>query len=115
MKSFGQIIRELRKAKELSLRELAKTIGVSAPFLSDVELGRRFPSEKVLSSLAQALNMPLEELRKHDPRFPVEELKRLALSNPLYSVAFRLVIDEHINPQDLISFIEKKTKRLKKP
>ena len=43
---LGQRIRELRGKKDLSLRELAKKLDVSAAFLSDIELGRRYPSEK---------------------------------------------------------------------
>ncbi|MGH9962328.1 MAG: helix-turn-helix domain-containing protein, partial [Pyrinomonadaceae bacterium] len=63
MKTLGQRIRELRDAKELSLRELAKKLEISAPFLSDIELGRRYPSDEVLASLARKLGVGLEGLR----------------------------------------------------
>src|SRR5262249_4666678 len=62
--SLGQRLRELRDKADLSVRELAKRIGVSSPFLSDIELGRRFPSEEVLGKLAAALNVSLEELKQ---------------------------------------------------
>ena len=114
MKTLGQRIRELRELKDLSLRELAKEIGVSAAFLSDVELGRRYPSEKVLSSIAQSLDTTLEDMRQYDTRPPVEDLKRLAFSDPLYGVAFRKVIDENISAQDLIDFAEKQSQLKKK-
>jgi transcriptional regulator with XRE-family HTH domain len=114
MKTFGQRIRELREQKDLSLRELAKKIGVSAAFLSDVELGRRYPSEKVLIGVAQHLDTTQEDLRKYDTRPPVEELKRLAEAEPLYGVAFRKMIDKKISPQDLIDFAEQISKRKKK-
>ena len=48
--TLGQKIHELRDKADLSLRELALKISVSAPFLSDIELGRRFPSEEVLQT-----------------------------------------------------------------
>ena len=114
MKTFGQRIRELREQKDLSLRELAKKIGVSAAFLSDVELGRRYPSEKVLIGVAQHLDTTQEDLRKYDTRPPVAELKRLAEAEPLYGVAFRKMIDKKISPQDLIDFAEQSSKRKKK-
>lgn len=38
---FGQVLRRLRESRNMSLREAAKVLGVSAPYLSDVELGRR--------------------------------------------------------------------------
>lgn len=39
--SIGKAFRQLRKDRGISLRGMAKAIGVSAPFLSDVELGQR--------------------------------------------------------------------------
>ena len=63
MMTIGERIRQLREEKDLSLRELAKTIGVSAAFLSDVELGRRYPSDKHLSAITRALGSTLEDLR----------------------------------------------------
>lgn len=114
MQTFGQRIRELREKKDLSLRELAKKIGISAAFLSDVELGRRYPSEKVLIGVAQYLDTTIEDLREFDTRPPVEGLKRLTVSDPLYGVAFRKVIDKNISAQDLINFADKKSQRKKK-
>jgi transcriptional regulator with XRE-family HTH domain len=114
MKTLGQRIRELREEKDLSLRELAKKIQVTPAFLSDIELGRRNPSEKNLQNIARVLDTPLEELRSYDTRFPVEDLKRLANLDPRYGFAFRKLIDKKIKPQDLLSFVEKKSER-KKP
>jgi len=60
--SLGQRLHELRDRVDLSLRESAKKVGISSPFLSDIELGRRFPSEEILAKLASALNVSLEDL-----------------------------------------------------
>jgi transcriptional regulator with XRE-family HTH domain len=38
---LGQAIREAREKKGISLRELARRLDVSAPYISDVEHGRR--------------------------------------------------------------------------
>lgn len=40
-KTFGEMLTTLREQRDVTLRELARGIGVSAPFLSDVEKGRR--------------------------------------------------------------------------
>lgn len=40
-KSFGELLTFFREKKDVTLRDLARGIGVSAPFLSDVEKGRR--------------------------------------------------------------------------
>jgi transcriptional regulator with XRE-family HTH domain len=61
--SLGQRLQERDKA-DLSLRNLSRKVGISAPFLS--ELGRRFPSEEILAKLASALNVSLEDLKKYD-------------------------------------------------
>jgi transcriptional regulator with XRE-family HTH domain len=87
--SLGQRLRELRDKADLSLRELAKRIGVTSPFLSDIELGRRFPSEQILAKLAGALNVSLEDLKQYDNRGPIADLKRLMDSDPKLGFAFR--------------------------
>lgn len=40
---FGALLRRLREERGASLRALAKALRISAPFLSDVELGKRGP------------------------------------------------------------------------
>lgn len=105
---LGQQIRELREKRDLSLRELAKKLGCSAAFLSDIELGRRFPSEASLKDVARILNVPFDELKAHDTRPPIEELKRLAASDPLYAVAFRTMIDRKLSGEELLKLAEGK-------
>jgi transcriptional regulator with XRE-family HTH domain len=73
---------------------LAKRIGISSPFLSDIELGRRFPSEEILEKLAAALNVSLEELKKYDNREPIADLKRLMHSDPKLGFAFRTAVEK---------------------
>lgn len=80
--TLGERIRELREKMDLSLRELASKLRLSAAFLSDIELGRRYPSEKVLAQIAKELGTSLDDLQQHDTRAPVEGLKRLASANP---------------------------------
>lgn len=113
-KTLGQKIRELREAKDLSLRELAKRLDVSAPFVSDVELGRRYPSDKLFAAIAKELDVSADDLRTYDTRPPVEGLKRLTNINPQYAVAFRQVIDKNISPEEIIKFAEKISKGKKK-
>lgn len=107
-KTLGQLIRELRERKDLSLREFAGKLDVSAPFLSDIELGKRNPSNKVLSRIAQLLGISVEELRRHDTRPPVEELRRLATADPSYGLAFRMLIDKKLSSEDLLNIVKSK-------
>jgi transcriptional regulator with XRE-family HTH domain len=112
---LGQRIRELRDAKDLSLRELAKKLGCSAAFLSDIELGRRYPAEKNLRDIARILKVPFEELKAYDDRAPIEEMKRLAAKDPLYAVAFRTMIDRKLSAEDLLKLAEGSVDPKKKP
>lgn len=115
MKSLGETIRELREAKDISLREFARQLGdLSAAFVSDVELGHRFPSEKVLAKMASILGVKTEELMKLDTRPPVDELKRLAASNPTYGVLLRTIAEKRIDPQEVTNFINKSAEKKKK-
>lgn len=55
--TLGEKIRSLRKAKKLTLDELADQVGVSQPFLSGVERGDKNPRLETLESIAEALNV----------------------------------------------------------
>ena len=75
MSMLGAYIKELRKKNDLSLRELAKRLGgMSAAFLSDIELGRRYPSDEVLAKMATQLGVTLEDMKKRDARLPMPPL-----------------------------------------
>jgi transcriptional regulator with XRE-family HTH domain len=58
----GNFIREQRNAARVSLRELARTAGVSNPYLSQVERGLRKPSAEILASIARGLKISAESL-----------------------------------------------------
>lgn len=104
-KTLGERIRELRLDQNLSLRQLADRIGKSAPFISDVELGRRFPSPGVLQAIATELGVDLEELQQHDYRESMSTLKHLSQTNPRWGVAFRTAADQitqgDLTPEEL--------------
>jgi len=51
----GEIIREQRQVAELTLRQLADMVGISNPYLSQIERGLRAPSQHVLTSIATSL------------------------------------------------------------
>lgn len=51
----GQLARQARYYAGLTLREVARRLKLSAPFVSDLELGRRKWSEKRIRQFANAL------------------------------------------------------------
>lgn len=88
-KPLGEYIRELRDKADLSLRELAEKVGVSAAFLSDVELGRRFPKEENLKKIALVFGVSVAEFDERDSRDTLADIKRLIQANPQAGLAFR--------------------------
>jgi transcriptional regulator with XRE-family HTH domain len=60
--SLGDFLREQRLASRLSLRQLAEQVGVSNPYLSQIERGLRRPSAEVLQQIAKALRISAEQL-----------------------------------------------------
>lgn len=63
--STGAKMRRHRKAYGISLRALAKAMGISAPFLSDLELGRRnWSNERVLTFNKAVLNARINQIQE---------------------------------------------------
>ena len=106
-KTLGQTIRERREEKDFSVRELAKKLDVSPAFLSDVELGRRHPSEETLGKIAHFLGMAVDELRTLDTRPAIEEIRRLAASDPAYGFAFRQLVEKQLSPAELLRLVNR--------
>ena len=111
---IGEKIRELREEQDISLREFAKNLDLSAAHMSDIELGRRYPSPELLKRIAGKLDTPVEELEKLDFRPPLEELKRMAEGNPTYGFALRKMLEKEISPQAILDYVEKQNKKEKK-
>jgi len=106
-------MRRRRDELDISLREFAKRLDCSPAFVSDIELGRRFPSEKVLAEIARLLKVKLEDLRALDVRAPIEEIKRVTLNDPTFALAFRTVIDKNISADELLEFVKNKEQEKK--
>ena len=66
--TMGEFLRHERTRQALTLREVAHQVGVSAAFLSDVELGRRHPRPSTADRIAEALSLTPEDLARHDER-----------------------------------------------
>jgi transcriptional regulator with XRE-family HTH domain len=63
MKTFGQRIQEARKAKGLTLEQLAKVIKSHKGYISGIEHGKvNAPSPKMIPPMCRKLDLPLEEM-----------------------------------------------------
>ena len=71
---IGVSIRRLREEQDMTLRELAKDVGVSPSFLSQVEQGKASPSLATLKSIANELQTTVGRLIDDDGNQPGERL-----------------------------------------
>ena len=58
----GEFIRQQRENAQQSIRDLARSAGVSNPYLSQIERGIRRPSADILQQIARALEISAETL-----------------------------------------------------
>ncbi len=93
------------------MREFAKKLDHSAAHISDIELGRRHPSESLLGRIAALLGEPVEELRTYDSRVPIEELKKLTEQEPAFGFALRKLAHKKISAEDILKLASKKPPR----
>jgi transcriptional regulator with XRE-family HTH domain len=82
---FGQRLRELRKSKGLTLRDLAAKVGVGFTYLSRAENERLqygdYPSNALIYKLARALEADADELVFLAKRIP-DQMKKRILERP---------------------------------
>ena len=76
----GEQLRLARLGRGETLREVAERAGVSTPYLSEVERGRKEPSSEILAAVAGALDVSLLDLTRG-------VAERLAPSAPVTSIS----------------------------
>ena len=63
--SFGEFLQKKRLENEITLRKMAELIGITAPYLTDIEKDRRNPPEiQKLDKIAEILSLTEEEKEK---------------------------------------------------
>jgi transcriptional regulator with XRE-family HTH domain len=64
--AFGKDLKQLRLSRGLTLNMLVDLSGVSQPYLSNIENGKKgFPSPDTLRKLSRALEVPFIEMMIH--------------------------------------------------
>jgi hypothetical protein len=60
--ALGDVIRELRLERNLTLRTLSKRSNVALGYISEIERGHKDPSSLVMESLAHGLRVPIHQI-----------------------------------------------------
>ncbi len=59
---MGRVIRRERQDRQLTIKELGEKAGLSEIYVGEIERGQKYPSAKVLESIASALDLDLADL-----------------------------------------------------
>ena len=73
---IGNKIKEYRKLKGLTQKELAKTVGMGDTTIANYEKGLRTPKKNTMFALAKAFNIPIDDLFP-----PIKKSKQSKLTN----------------------------------
>ena len=95
--TFGERIRQLRKAKNLNQSELAAKVGINFTYLSKIENDRlassEFPSEETIKELAKALGADADELLLMARKVP-DSIRKRVIQRPDAFRKFAALDDE---------------------
>ncbi|WP_072753470.1 helix-turn-helix domain-containing protein [Rhodococcus maanshanensis] len=95
--TLGEIIRRQREMAELPMRQLAALVGISNPYLSQIERNLREPSDRVLEAIAEQLHLSADvltaEARRDEPE-DLPEMVRHIRRDPDLTKAQRLALEE---------------------
>ncbi len=105
-KSLGDLVREVRIARSLSLREVAKRVRISPSYLSDIENDRRVPAEDVLRVLGKELDLDFDDLMARSGRLGHDAVRYMS-KMPAAGVLFRQLSEENAPEEVLEKLLEK--------
>jgi transcriptional regulator with XRE-family HTH domain len=96
--TLGDRIRIARARRRLTLRQLGQLTGNTASYLSDIENDRRVPSETVVRTLAEVLELDADDLLAAAGRFG-EDADRYLRRNPEAGILFRRMSSRNVGPE----------------
>lgn len=116
--SFGEFLQKKREEKQITLRKMADRIGVSAPYLSDIEKGRRNPPEMdkldiiagilLLSDEDKSVMLDLAGKMRNSV---APDLPGYIMERDYVSAALRTARDLDADEADWLKFVEELKKR----
>jgi len=116
--SFGEFITSKREGKDITLREMARILEVSAPYLSDVEKDRRNPFDiDRLERLAGVLELDAGErdlmldLAGKGRKTVAPDLPEYIMEREYVSAALRTARDLNAGEKEWMQFIEELIRR----
>ena len=114
-RSLGDMIREARARKGVTLRSFAEQFKKSASYISDIENDRRVPAEELLRAICHALGLNFDDAMGLAGRIG-DDAQRALRRTPSLGLLFRKMTDLPVEDREqminkYLSAIDKKLKR----
>lgn len=116
--SFGEFLQKKRLENEITLRKMAELIGITAPYLTDIEKDRRNPPEiQKLDKIAEILSLTEEEkavmfdLAGKQRNSVAPDLPDYIMKRDYVAAALRTARDLDADEDDWLKFVEELKKR----
>lgn len=74
---LGEVIRQYRKDKNMTQKEMASQLGVTAPAVNKWENGNSLPDIKLLAPIARLFGISTDELLSYEQELTEEEIKEI--------------------------------------
>ena len=94
---LGGNIRKIRKEFGWTQQFLAEKAGISVPFMTQIELGRKSASLEVIQSIAAALGVPYRQLFDELDRFAIPARHLSSLERRLSDSILNVIHEEFSN------------------
>ena len=116
--NFGDFLQKKRMEKRITLRKMAELLGITAPYLTDIEKDRRNPPEKEkLERISQILTLSDEDKtlmydlagKKRNSVAP--DLPDYIMEHAYVSAALRTARDLDASEEDWLKFVEELKQR----
>lgn len=103
-------IREARKAKKISMKELGERVGCTEAAISNYELFKRKPDFEVLLRIAEELDTTVDYLMRGNQQTPVpEDDEKTALVKELTKDFLSLSLDDLQSAKQYLDFLKSKS------
>ena len=116
--SFGEFLQKKRLENEITLRKIAELIGITAPYLTDIEKDRRNPPEiQKLDKIAEILSLTEEEkavmfdLAGKQRNSVAPDLPDYIMKRDYVAAALRTARDLDADEDDWLKFVEELKQR----
>lgn len=116
--SFGEFLQKKRLENEITLRKMAELIGITAPYLTDMEKDRRNPPEiQKLDKIAEILSLTEEEkavmfdLAGKQRNSVAPDLPDYIMKRDYVAAALRTARDLDADEDDWLKFVEELKQR----